>query len=56
MKKKLVWLLAALAAFSTTLGTQAVARSLTKKSYIDCRSCLDLPTNEEIIKCAEKYM
>lgn len=31
-------------------------RRLTPRSREDARACLDLPTNHEIIVCAEKYL
>jgi len=33
-----------------------VFRRLTARSKEDARECLDLPTNHEIIVCAEKYL
>jgi hypothetical protein len=47
---------AILIAISLPLGAQALNKKLGPKSYQDARHCLDLPTREQIIKCAEKYM
>ena len=33
-----------------------VVRRLTARSREDARECLDLPTNQEIIVCAEKFL
>ena len=54
--KRIAWLTAVLMALSLPLGAHALNKKLTKKSYLDARHCLDLPTTTEIIKCAERYM
>jgi hypothetical protein len=54
--KKISWLIAVSLALSFPLGAHALNKKLTKRSYIDCRHCLDLPTTEQVIKCAERYM
>ncbi len=54
--KRIAWFTAVLMALSLPLNAQALNKKLTKRSYLDARHCLDLPTNTEIIKCAEKYM
>jgi outer membrane biosynthesis protein TonB len=32
------------------------ARKATSRRHLDARHCLEKPTNEEIIKCAEAYL
>jgi hypothetical protein len=54
--KRIAWFTAILMALSLPLSAQALNKKLTKRSYMDARHCLDLPTTTEIIKCAEKYM
>ena len=54
--KNTSWLLAALLALSFPLGAYAKNQKLTARSNIDCRHCLDLPTTEQVIRCAERYM
>jgi hypothetical protein len=54
--KKFSWFMAAFLALSFPLGAQALNKKLTSRSYLDARACLDLPTNTEIIRCAERYM
>jgi hypothetical protein len=54
--KRMAWLTAVLMALSFPLGAHALNKTLTARSNIDCRHCLDLPTNEQIIRCAEQYM
>ena len=54
--KPVLWLIAAVFALSFPFGAYALNKTLTKKSYQDARHCLALPTNEAIIRCAEKYM
>ncbi len=54
--KRIAWAAAALIALSFPLGAQALNKKLTKRSYVDARHCLNLPTNTQIILCAEKYM
>lgn len=54
--KRTTWFIAVLMALSFPLGAQALNKKLTSRSYLDARQCLDLPTNTEIIKCAERYM
>ena len=56
MTKRIVGLLAVLMALSFPMGAQALNKKLTKRSYMDARHCLDLPTRTEVIKCAERYM
>ena len=34
----------------------AVARKVSPKRHEDARQCLERPTNNEIIKCAEEYL
>jgi hypothetical protein len=34
----------------------AVARKASPKRHEDARQCLERPTNNEIIKCAEEYL
>ncbi len=38
------------------MAPKPVFRRLTARSREDARACLDLPTNQEIIVCAEKYL
>ena len=57
--KRIALLMAVLLGFPALcipFGAQALNKKLGKRSYMDARHCLDLPTNTEIIKCAEKYM
>ncbi len=54
--KRIAWFTVVLAALSFPLGAQALNKKLTKRSYMDARHCLNLPTTEQIIKCAERYM
>ncbi len=54
--KNITWFMAALLALSFPLGAQALNKKLGPRSYLDARACLDLPTNTEIIRCAERYM
>jgi hypothetical protein len=54
--KKLSWFMAAMLALSFPLVAHAKNQKLTARSYIDCRHCLDLPTTEQVIRCAERYM
>jgi hypothetical protein len=54
--KRIAWFSVILMALSLPLSAQALNKKLGKRSYMDARHCLDLPTNTEIIKCAEKYM
>ena len=54
--KTVARLLALLMALSLPFGAQALNKKLTKRSYMDARHCLELPTPTEVIKCAEKYM
>ena len=56
MMNRIAWVAAIVLALSFPIAAQALNKHLTKKSYQDARHCLDLPTNTEIIKCAEKYM
>ena len=52
--KRIALLMAILLGFP--LGAQALNKKLTSRSYMDARHCLDLPTNAEVIRCAERYM
>jgi hypothetical protein len=54
--KTLAKVLAVLLALSVPFGAQALNKKLGPKSYQDARQCLDLPTTEQVIKCAERYM
>jgi hypothetical protein len=56
MTKRIAGLLAVLMALSFPMGAQALNKKLTKRSYMDARHCLDLPTRTQIILCAERYM
>jgi hypothetical protein len=56
MIKRILWTVAAVLALTSPLGAHALNKKLGPKSYLDARACLDLPTNEQIIKCAERYM
>jgi hypothetical protein len=52
--KRIAFVMVVLLSFP--LGAQALNKKLGPKSYMDARHCLDLPTREQIIKCAERYM
>ena len=54
--KNLSWFMAALLALSFPFSVYAKNQKLGPKSYLDARACLELPTNEAIIRCAEQYM
>ena len=54
--KRVACFTAVLMALSLPLSAQALNKKLTKRSYMDARHCLELPTPTEVIKCAEKYM
>lgn len=54
--KRLAWLTAALMVLALPLSAQALNKKLTKRSYMDARHCLELPTRTQIILCAERYM
>ncbi len=54
--KRLACLTAALMALSLPMSAQALNKKLTKRSYLDARHCLELPTRTQIIRCAERYM
>jgi hypothetical protein len=54
--KRTVVLLASVLSLSFSMGASALNKKLTKKSYMDARHCLELATNTEVIKCAEKFM
>jgi len=54
--KRIAWFSAVLIGLSLPLGAQALNKTLTSRSYMDARHCLNLPTNTEIIRCAERYM
>jgi len=38
------------------MAPKPVVRQLTAKSREDARECLNFPTNQEVIICAEKYL
>ena len=54
--KPIVWVLAAVFALSFPFAAYALNKKLGPRSYMDARHCLELPTNEAIIRCAERYM
>jgi len=54
--KRAAFFTAILLAFSFPLGAHALNKKLGPKSYMDARQCLELPTREQIIKCAERFM
>lgn len=54
--KRISLFTAILIVLSLPAGVYAKNQKLTARSYIDCRHCLDLPTTEQVIKCAERYM
>lgn len=54
--KRLAWMTAALMVLSLPLSAQALNKKLTKRSYMDARHCLALPTRTQIILCAERFM
>jgi hypothetical protein len=54
--KNIAWIMAGLLALSFPLGAQALNKKLTSRSNLDARQCLDLPTNTQIIRCAERFM
>ena len=57
--KAIVWFAAAALATASLAfphGANALNKKLGPKSYMDARHCLELPTNEAIIRCAEQYM
>ena len=54
--KRFLCLATAFMVLSFPFGAQALNKKLTKRSYMDARHCLDLPTRNEIIRCAERYM
>jgi len=54
--KRIAWFLAFMITLSFPMGASALNKKLTKKSYMDARHCLELPTNTEVIKCAERFM
>ena len=54
--KNFTWFMVGLLALSFPLGAQALTKTLTKRSYMDARHCLNLPTTEQVIRCAERYM
>ena len=54
--KNSVRVFAVLLALSFSMGAQALNKKLTKRSYMDARHCLDLPTQTQVIRCAERYM
>jgi hypothetical protein len=56
MKILSYWLVAAVLAISFPFAAHALNKNLGPKSYQDARHCLELPTNEAIIRCAERFM
>lgn len=54
--KNATWFIAALLALSFPLGAHALNKKLGPRSYMDARHCLNLPSTEQIIRCAERYM
>ena len=54
--KSLARLTAVLMVLSLPLSAHALNKKLTKRSYMDARHCLDLPTRTQVIRCAERYM
>ena len=54
--KPVVFLAAAVVALSFPFVAHALNKTLGPKSYVDARQCLVLPTNEAIIRCAERFM
>jgi hypothetical protein len=54
--KRIAWFTAVLIGLSFPIGAHALNKKLTARSKIDCRHCLDLPTRDQIIRCAERYM
>ena len=54
--KNSVRVIAVLLALSFSMGAQAMNKKLTERSYMDARHCLNLPTTNQIIRCAERYM
>ena len=54
--KRILCAIAAVAVLASPAGAFALNKKLGPKSYLDARQCLDLPTTEQIIKCAERYM
>jgi hypothetical protein len=54
--KPVVFLAAAVVALSFPFVAHALNKTLGPKSYVDARQCLELPTNEAIIRCAERFM
>jgi hypothetical protein len=56
MKLIASWFVAVVLALSFPFAAHALNKKLGPKSYEDARQCLDLPTNEAIIRCAERFM
>ena len=54
--KRFICLVTAFVVLSVPFGAQALNKKLTKRSYMDARHCLDLPTRTQIILCSESYM
>ena len=54
--KRIARFTAVLMALSFPFGAHALNKKLTNRSYMDARHCLELPTNTQIIRCAERYM
>jgi hypothetical protein len=56
MKPTACWFVAVVLALSFPFAAHALNKKLGPKSYEDARQCLELPTNEAIIRCAERFM
>jgi hypothetical protein len=54
--KPVAFIAAAVLALSFPFGAYALNKTLGPKSYLDARQCLELPTSEAIIRCAERFM
>jgi hypothetical protein len=54
--KHIAWTIAVAIALASPIAAHALNKKLGAKSYLDARQCLDLPTNEQVIKCAERFM
>jgi len=54
--KNVARLVAVLMVLSLPISANALNKKLTKRSYMDARHCLELPTRTQIILCAERYM
>jgi hypothetical protein len=54
--KAMYWVVATVMALSFPFAAHALNKKLGPKSYMDARHCLELTSNEAIIRCAEQYM